>query len=106
MLELIDVCKSYPIHHGKAMRPVLKNINFKIERGEKWGILGRNGAGKSTLIRIISGADKPHSGRIKQDMSISWPLAYGATFQGSLTGRDNTRLISRVYDVDFEKTLA
>ena len=106
MLELIDICKSYPIHHGKAMRPVLKNVNFKIERGEKWGILGRNGAGKSTLIRIISGADKPHSGRISQDMSISWPLAFGATFQGSLTGRDNTRLISRVYDVDFEKTLA
>jgi len=106
LLELKNICKSYPIHRGRSERLVLDNINLRVERGEKWGILGRNGAGKSTMIRVISGAEIPHSGTVTQDMSISWPLAFGDAFQGSLTGRDNTRLISRIYNVDFEKTIA
>ena len=105
MIELRAISKSYPIQHGHANRLVLDNINLRVNRGEKWGILGRNGAGKSTLIRIISGSDKPHSGKINKTMTVSWPLAFGDAFQGSLTGRDNARLISRVYGVDFEQTL-
>jgi len=105
MLELKNICKSYPIHHGKSERLILDHVNFRIERGEKWGILGRNGAGKSTLIRIISGSDLPQSGSVTSDMSISWPLAFGGAFQGSLTGRDNVKLISRIYGVDFHRTL-
>ncbi len=102
MFELVNVYKSYPVNHGKSERMVLKNINLRVEKGEKWGILGRNGAGKSTMIRLISGAEFPHSGKIVRDMTISWPLAFGGTFQGSLTGRDNVKLICRVYNIDFE----
>ncbi len=106
MFELVNVYKSYPVHHGKSERMVLKNINLRVEKGERWGILGRNGAGKSTMIRLISGAEFPHSGRIVRDMTISWPLAFGGTFQGSLTGRDNVKLICRVYDIDFDACIA
>lgn len=105
MLELIDVCKSYPINHGRGQRTVLDRVNFCVLRGEKWGILGRNGAGKSTMIRILSGSERPHAGMVRKSMSVSWPLAFGDAFQGSLTGKDNARLISRVYGVDFKKTL-
>ena len=105
MLQLIDVCKSYPIHHGRSMRQVLDHVNLTVRPGEKWGIMGRNGAGKSTMIRIMSGSDRPHSGTIRKDMSVSWPLAFGDAFQGSLTGKDNARLISRVYGVNYQKTL-
>ena len=105
-LELKNICKSYPIHHGRSERQILRNVSLRVNAGEKWGILGRNGAGKSTLIRIISGSDMPNSGEVIKDMSISWPLAFGGAFQGSLTGKDNVRLISRVYNVDYQKTLA
>lgn len=105
MMQLIDICKSYPIHHGRSQRSVLDRINLTIMPGEKWGIMGRNGAGKSTLIRVMSGSDRPHSGTLRKTMSVSWPLAFGDAFQGSLTGKDNTRLISRVYGVDYAKTL-
>ncbi len=105
MIELINICKTYPIHHGRSQKLVLDQVNLRVNPGEKWGILGRNGAGKSTLIRIISGSDKPHSGRINKTMTVSWPLAFGDAFQGSLTGRDNAKLISRVYGVDFHQTL-
>ncbi|WP_175720818.1 ABC transporter ATP-binding protein [Burkholderia anthina] len=106
MIELRNVHKRYPIHHGRSHREILKGINLRIQAGERWGILGRNGAGKSTLIRIISGADRPHSGEVIKTMSVSWPLAFGGTFQGSLTGKDNVRLVSRVYNTDYRKMLA
>lgn len=81
---------------------VLNKLNFTIQPGEKIGILGRNGAGKSTLIRILSGAERPTSGSIKRGMSLSWPLAFGGAFQGSMTGLDNLKFICRIYGVSYE----
>ncbi|UBU62131.1 ABC transporter ATP-binding protein [Acidithiobacillus ferrooxidans] len=106
MIELCEVTKTYPIHHGHAQRTILDRINLRVGKGQKWGILGRNGAGKSTLIRLISGAERPNAGNIVRNMTVSWPLAFGGAFQGSLTGRDNTRLICRAYGVNFDKTIA
>lgn len=105
MILLENVTKRYPVNRGRDTRVILDSINLEIKLGEKWGVLGRNGAGKSTMIRLISGAEKPNHGSVKRSMSVSWPLAFGDAFQGSLTGRDNTRLICRVYGVDFEKAI-
>ena len=99
MITLTDIRKSYPVRGGR--HTVLDGINLTIRPGEKIGILGRNGAGKSTLIRILSGAERPDSGTIQRGMSISWPLAFGGAFQGSLTGLDNLKFICRVYGVDY-----
>ncbi|WP_322013586.1 ABC transporter ATP-binding protein [Paraburkholderia sp. J12] len=106
MIDIQNVVKKYPLRHGREHREVLSNVNFRIMRGEKWGILGRNGAGKSTLVRLISGAERPSSGRVSRDMSVSWPLAFGDAFQSSLTGRDNLKLICRAYNVDFTKAIS
>jgi zinc transport system ATP-binding protein len=46
-------------------KPVLRNINFKINRGEYVGIIGKNGSGKTTLIKTIIGLIKPDKGTIK-----------------------------------------
>ncbi|WP_434110952.1 ABC transporter ATP-binding protein [Paraburkholderia caffeinilytica] len=98
MIELKEVCKDYHTRQGR--RRVLDGINLRVNAGEKIGILGRNGAGKSTMIRMISGAELPTSGKIRRSMSVSWPLAFGGAFQGSLTGMDNLRFICRVYGAD------
>jgi capsular polysaccharide transport system ATP-binding protein len=95
MISIEHVTKRYPTRHGEAV--VLDDVNLVIERGEKVGILGRNGAGKSTLIRLVSGAEQPSAGVIRREMSVSWPLAFGGAFQGTLTGLDNLRFICRVY---------
>ncbi|AOI77806.1 ABC transporter ATP-binding protein [Burkholderia sp. NRF60-BP8] len=101
MIAIKAVTKVY--HTRQGPRVVLDKINLNVQKGEKIGILGRNGAGKSTLIRMISGAEFPTSGNIERNMTISWPLAFGGAFQGSLTGYDNLRFICRIYGVDFAK---
>tara|TARA_B100000963_G_scaffold132683_1_gene115525 strand:- start:668 stop:1444 length:777 start_codon:yes stop_codon:yes gene_type:complete len=46
-------------------RLILDNINFKINEGEIFGMLGPNGVGKSTIFNLITGLIKPDSGIIK-----------------------------------------
>lgn len=104
-LIMENLTKYYPIHHGRDKRAVFSGLNLTVRKGEKWGIMGRNGAGKSTLIRIISGSEDPTEGTIHRGMRVSWPLAFGGAFQGSLTGKDNVRLISRLYGVDYHEAL-
>ena len=100
MISLQNVNKTYPTR-GPSVR-VLRDVNLTVRRGERVGILGRNGAGKSTLIRLVSGAELPTTGSVVREMSVSWPLAFGGAFQGSLTGYDNLRFICRIYGVDPE----
>ena len=99
MIQITDLVKCYNTRHGEVI--VLDHVNLTIKSGEKVGILGRNGSGKSTLIRLISGAEQPTSGSLKQGMSISWPLAFTGGFQGSLTGLDNLRFICRIYYISY-----
>lgn len=106
MIYIKNLSKTYPLKHGREQRVILDKVNLNVCKGEKWGILGRNGSGKSTLVRLISGAEKANSGKVTREMTVSWPLALGDAFQSSLTGRDNTRLICRVYGVDFDKSIA
>ena len=59
-IEFRDVTFTYP----KAEKPVLKNISFKVEKGQKISIVGLNGAGKSTLVKLMCRMFKPDSGEI------------------------------------------
>lgn len=104
MIHIEHVTKNYNTRHGSVT--VLDDVNLTIRPSEKVGILGRNGAGKSTIIRLISGAERPTSGRIRRDMSVSWPLAFGGAFQGTLTGLDNLRFICRVYGTSADDKIA
>jgi capsular polysaccharide transport system ATP-binding protein len=99
MILCEQVTKSYPMGHGR--KQVLNGINLDIKRGEHIGFLGRNGAGKSTFIKLIGGVELPTSGKIRRQMSVSWPLGFAGGFQGSLTGYDNARFIARIYGHDY-----
>src|SRR5208282_4442148 len=99
MLSLEHVSKFYRTRWG--LHRVLNNVNFRLDRGRNIGIVGRNGAGKSTLIRLLSGAERPTSGRIRRTMRVSWPLAFGGAFQEHLTGLDNLKFVARIYGADY-----
>lgn len=48
-------------------RPVLRNVSFKVDRGEAVGLLGPNGAGKTTSFYCITGLITPDSGSVSID---------------------------------------
>jgi putative ABC transport system ATP-binding protein len=62
MVEAKDLTKTYPI--GQTQVEVLKNINLTITKAQFTVIYGPSGAGKTTLLNIISGIDRPTSGKI------------------------------------------
>ena len=90
-------------HTPIGVRRVLDGINFSVGPGERLAVLGRNGAGKSTLIKILSGVMAPTDGYIDIGMRLSWPLALSGGFEGALTGYDNIRFISSLYEVSFSE---
>jgi lipopolysaccharide transport system ATP-binding protein len=67
----------------------LKDISFRIEQGDRLGIIGSNGAGKSTLLKILSRITEPSSGRIKIRGRVASLLEVGTGFHPELSGREN-----------------
>ncbi|EHI0237534.1 ABC transporter ATP-binding protein, partial [Escherichia coli] len=95
MIKIENLTKSYRTPAGRHY--VFKNLNIEIPSGKSVAFIGRNGAGKSTLLRMIGGIDRPDSGKIITNKTISWPVGLAGGFQGSLTGRENVKFVARLY---------
>lgn len=80
--------KKEAVEHIEAV----KNVSFKVEKGEILGIIGKNGSGKSTMLRAIAGIFSPNSGTIDLHGNSVSLLAIGVGFQKELTGRENILL--------------
>jgi len=48
----------------RSKKQILKGINWKIERGSNWVVLGANGSGKTTLLKVIAGYLWPTKGTV------------------------------------------
>ncbi|NIF21175.1 ABC transporter ATP-binding protein [Candidatus Pantoea multigeneris] len=95
MIKIENLTKSYRTPAGRHY--VFKDLNIELPSGKSVALVGRNGAGKSTLLRMIGGIDRPDSGSITTDKTISWPVGLSGGFQGSLTGRENVKFVARLY---------
>lgn len=67
----------------------VRNVSFKLKRGECLGLIGSNGAGKTTLLRMLNGLIRPDCGRIEMRGRVGGLIALGAGFNPILTGREN-----------------
>ena len=104
LIELENVSLSY------GNRLILDNINFKINEGQIFGMLGPNGVGKSTIFNLLTGLISPKSGKIKiagedatkypvylrtKKFKVGYVPQYGGYFN-DLSLLDNLRAISEV----------
>ena len=81
----------------------LKDVSFKVEKGEVVGFVGSNGAGKSTLLKVVAGVMKPTKGKVLVGGNICPMIELGAGFDLDLNARENIYLNGAVmgYSKDF-----
>lgn len=101
MIRFENVTKGFWVRGTRKV--VIDRIDNILPSGKSLALLGRNGAGKSTLLQIIAGTMRPDSGRVLSDGTISWPVGFGGSFHGDLTGAQNVRFIARAYGVDTQE---
>ena len=100
-LEVENLKKSF------KNKVAIESINFRVKKGEIFGILGANGAGKSTILSIITGLVKPDCGEIivfglntksyhVQTMSKMGVLVEAPGFYHHLTAIENLKIFGRV----------
>jgi ABC-type polysaccharide/polyol phosphate transport system ATPase subunit len=72
-----------------SWRWVLREIEFRADPGESWGLVGANGAGKSTLLKILTRVMYPTAGRVDVAGRVGAMIEVRAGIAPLLTGREN-----------------
>jgi len=115
MIEVNNVSKRFKIPHEKRTTvydniigkitgssysyevfEALRDVSFKIKKGETFGIIGENGSGKSTLLKILAGVLVPDSGSVKVRGKVAPFLELGVGFQPELTAVENVYLYGAI----------
>ena len=80
---------------------VLKDIDFRLEKGETFGIIGKNGSGKTTLLKILARVLYPDTGLLTINGSVAPFLELGVGFQPELTAKENVYLYSSIMGMSY-----
>lgn len=101
-LQITGLSKRYA---GSAERYAVKELSFRVEKGQVLGLLGPNGAGKTTTLRMLMGLIKPDDGEVRvfghairpgaPVLSRVGAFVEGAGFLPHLSGRENLELYWR-----------
>jgi len=92
MLTTINLTKRY------GNRILFENINIKLDRHKRYGLIGANGAGKTTFLNILSGKDKEYEG----DVVIGSGLKVGVLEQNQFAYEDYTLVDAVLYGMLYE----
>lgn len=113
MIEVVNVS-----HHYR-LKPVLRHVNLRVNRGEVVAIMGANGTGKTTLMQVMAGLIAPISGHVEVDglrrrrtaeeelqirRRTVW-LPAEPWLPRSRTGREWLLAVGRIYGVSTDRLL-
>lgn len=121
MSEIIleNVCLNYPIYgantrsfkralvdvatggrltnnNKKVEVSALQNISFRLNKGDKLGLIGHNGAGKSTLLKVLARIYEPQKGKFSIQGHVSTLLDINVGMQFEATGYENIKIRSLI----------
>ena len=113
MIELVNITQHY------GVRPVLKGINCRIERGELVAVVGPNGMGKTTLLGVMAGVLSPQHGHVtidgrrrRQSVEVEVGIRRMAVYlpdhawlPAMRTGREFLMSVGRLYDIPDDRLL-
>jgi ABC-type multidrug transport system ATPase subunit len=113
MIQLADITQHY------GVRPILRNISLRIERGELVVILGPNGMGKTTLLGVMAGVLAPQRGSVRidgmtrrasseEELAIRKRSVYMPDqpwLPAARTGREFLLAVGRLYDLEDERLM-
>lgn len=118
-IEVNNVCKDFKVYFDKGytlkerllfwkrnrheVRHVLKNVSFKVKKGEAIGLIGQNGAGKSTTLKLLSKIIYPNSGNIVIRGRVSCLIELGAGFHPDMSGRENIYTNAAIFGLKKEE---
>lgn len=113
VIEVNNVSKDFKIYYDKGytlkerllfwkrnrheVRHILKNISFKVKKGEVLGLIGQNGAGKSTTLKLLSKIIYPTSGNIIMRGRVACLIELGAGFHPDMSGRENIYINASIF---------
>lgn len=83
----------------------LRDVNFRCEPGEVFGVVGDNGAGKSTLLKLLAGTMRQTHGELIVKGRVSAILELGSGFHPEYTGLDNIKLGCALLGLNEQQTL-
>ncbi|MGP1693152.1 MAG: ABC transporter ATP-binding protein [Giesbergeria sp.] len=78
----------------------LSGIDFEVQAGETFGLVGENGAGKSTLLKIAAGTIRPTRGQVEREGRVAALLELGAGFHPEESGYDNIRFMAALHGLE------
>ncbi len=104
MIEVRGLVKNF------GLKPVLRKMDFRVERGEFVSLVGPNGAGKTTFLRILASLSKPTMGEVQIAgyrlpgqaagvRGILGVVSHQPLLYGDLTAEENLRFYARMYGV-------
>lgn len=115
VIRLENITKAYKLYRSRKERLLewvlpfsnkrhtehyaLRNVSFKVQKGEIIGLIGKNGSGKSTLLKILAGVVTPNSGHLECKGNVTALLELGAGFNPELTGIDNLYYLGAIQGV-------
>ena len=116
-LEVINLSKSFGGHPAflwraaKEATPAVRNVSFRVERGEIYGVIGANGSGKSTLVRMISTLLTPDEGYVgvfglsvqKHELAVRRLMnrvSPDPSFFRNMSALENLMFFARIYGLE------